>query len=397
MNKKLTLQFCTTVQASGDRDEYVDDHPNSWNLMLRVSHTAKSWMVRYRFKNKWQKMSLGQFPGVSLDHARRKSLEIAAQVADGIDPAQAERDAEAASMTLEAVVNEYIEQYCKRHLRSWKLRKRIFENWVLPSLGKKALPDVKRGVVLELVQGLEAKGLTSQVNRVLAVLKSCLSWAVEERQYLEYNPIATLFRRKRPVKEVPRDRILNRKELRAIWLAADRLPEPSSSFIKILMLTGQRRDEVRCLEWPEIDLEDKIWILPARRNKAARTHVIPMTDAVLEILEGLPKFEEGDFVFSISGRKPYAGTRRLKSILDRESKVTDWVFHDIRRTFSTTLSSLKIEPHIRRRCLNHAAATGLDKVYDQYDLLEEKRAAMQAWSEYLRMCVGENVVRLKSA
>jgi len=110
---------------------------------------------------------------------------------------------------------------------------------------------------------------------------------------------------------------------------------------------------------------------------------------------------KSDFVFSVNGSKPYAGQRRLKAILDRESGVTGWVFHDLRRTFRTGLSALRIQPDIRRRCMNHATGTSLDGVYDQHDFLDEKRQAFEAWANHLLLIVrerdDEKVVVLKSS
>ena len=167
------------------------------------------------------------------------------------------------------------------------------------------------------------------------------------------------------------------------------------------MLTGQRRDEVRCMTRFEVDIADSNWILSAKRTKAKRAHLVPLSEYAVGILKSNPDFEDGKFVFTVDGEKPYAGVRRLKEILDRESKVSDWVFHDLRRTFSTGLSALNVEPHIRRRCLNHSVGSALDRTYDLYDFQTEKRAAMDAWTEYLLRAVGEiddsNVVEFAAA
>ena len=208
MEKNLTDRFCETTKSKGRRLEIFDTNPNAWHLIFRVSPTAKSWAVRYRISGKRKLRTIGSYPGVSLKKARAKSLEYASQIADGIDPEQAERESEVAAMTFGDLAGEYI-THCKKHQRSWKETERIFDNHILPVLKDEPLTEVGREKTLNLQQTLEDKGLTTQVNRVTSQVKACLSWAVEDRQYLEANPIATLQRKKRRVVETTRDRILN--------------------------------------------------------------------------------------------------------------------------------------------------------------------------------------------
>jgi len=399
MRKSLTARFCETIKASSNRVEVVDTSPRSWNLTFRVTPNAKSWAVRYRIDGKRQRITLGAFPGVSLERARKKSLAIAALVADGVDPKETEAEERKASKTFGIVVNEYINDHCRKHQRSWQQTARIFERWVLPSFGDIALQSLDRGKVLELLHDLEKVGLTTQVNRILSQIKACLSWAVEEREYLPVNPIATLYRKKRRVKEESRERVLNNDELKTLWQVTAHLTDPSRSFIRMMMLTGQRRDEVRLMKWSELDFETRTWLLPAIRTKPKREHLVPLSSESEIILRNLPRI--GEFVFTVNGRKPYAGQRRLKQILDREGKLTDWILHDIRRTVGTGLSALKIAPHVRRRCLNHATGDSLDRVYDRHDFVDEKRMAFDTWAEHLLVVVGEkdasNITQLHAA
>ena len=400
MKKSLTNRFCETVKAEKRRVEISDHHDKSWNLILRVTpRGTKTWCVQFRLGGKRQRITLGAFPPTSLERARAKSLKIGALVDDGIDPIEHQRQAKRDALTVEDAAGEYL-IHCqdRARLKSWRQKRRIFEKWVLPRLGNLPLCELDRGKVLELLDDLENKGLTVQVNRVLSQIKAFLFWAVEDREYLPSNPISSLHSRRKRFKETPRERVLSNEELRDLWEATDRLPEPSRSFVRVLMLTGQRRDEVRLMEWREIDPDRSEWLIPGRRTKSKRDHLVPLSGHVVSILGDLPR--QSGFVFSVNGSKPYAGHRRLKAILDRESRVTGWVFHDLRRSFRTGLSALRVPPDIRRRCMNHATGTSLDGVYDQHDFLDEKRQAFEAWADHLLVIVrersGANVVTLKS-
>jgi integrase len=182
---------------------------------------------------------------------------------------------------------------------------------VKPAIGDRRLGELRRADVFELLDVLQTKkGLRAQVNRVRSQIVAALNWAIE-RDWLESNPAATV--RKRKI-ETPRDRVLSPDELRLIWEAADALGDPSRAFVKTLILTGQRRDEIRCMKPAEINLTDRVWVLPAERNKGKRNHPLPLSEPVVTLLA--PLCDGGAYVFSVRGDKSYAGTKRLKDILD---------------------------------------------------------------------------------
>jgi integrase len=165
-----------------------------------------------------------------------------------------------------------------------------------------------------------------------------------------------------------------------------------------LILSGQRRDEVRCLQWTEIDFDRALWTLPAARTKPKRANEIPLSPAMLGLLGDRPR--PGQPVFTTDGRKPYDGMKRAKAILDRESGVTGWTYHDLRRTAATGMAALHIPQDTIDRVLNHAKKK-LAGTYNTYEYLAEKRKALEAWSERVAFIVGDgrdspNVVELST-
>jgi len=397
MKKNLTDRFCQTAkQVRGRRTECADINPNGWNLTLRVSDTAKSWDCRYRLNGQRQRIGLGTFPAVTLSQARQKSLEIGNLVKQGINPQEQVKADQRRLRTVEQAARTYIEEHCKEHQKSWRQTERLFEKHIFGQIGKIPLQDLNRAHVLELMDNLIGKDLTVQVNRAVSQIKAFCNWAVEDREWIDINPVASINRgQKKRFKENSRDRILTDDEICAIWVATDTCSQTARSFIRTLLLTGQRRDEVRLMTWNELDLERGEWRIPASRAKNKRVHMVPLTDRMIDELKTLKAhykdlgIDHGDFVFTVTGKGPYAGQRRLKENLDRESLVEGWVFHDFRRTFATALSRLGISPRDRRACLNHSIKDGLDKVYDLYDLQNEKNAALTAWTQYLMRAVGE--------
>ncbi len=404
MKKRLTDRFVQSVAppASG-RAVYIDD--DAPGLELRVSaDRRKSWSIRYRPKGSERKReTYGRYPAVSLAEARQRAKDIGAAAAKGIDPPAAEqrereeqRKADNRPHTVCDLVDEYVERYCKPNQRKWMLTARMFDSHVKPAIGSKPLAELLRADIVELLDDLQNdKGLRAQVNRVRSQILAALNWGIE-RDYLDTNPAAAIKKRKI---EASRDRVLTDDELRAIWCAADALSDPSRSLVKAWILTGQRRDEVRCMTWSEIDASRAVWTLPAARNKGKREHEIPLAPTMVAVLDGLRR--RGPPVFTTDGAKPYAGQKRLKTILDRELGVTGWTFHDFRRTASTGMAALRVPQDAIDRVLNHAKGT-LAGTYNRHDYLDQKRKALEAWAERVAFIVGEardaaNVVELRAS
>jgi integrase len=179
-----------------------------------------------------------------------------------------------------------------------------------------------------------------------------------------------------------------------------------------LILTGLRLNEVADASWREIDLIKRQWLIPAERMKGkdgkVKPHLVPITTEMLRILEALPRFEGGDFVFSTTfGRSPVWVSDKIKKNLDARMfaelralaeqrgddpgkvPLTHWVNHDIRRTVRSGLSRLKIAEEVREAVLAHARP-GIKGTYDLYDYREEKLHALEAWTGLLRSIVEPN-------
>ncbi len=395
MHVKLTEKFVQTVKPPATGRLSIAD-ASTLGLTLRVTTRGeKSWQIRYRPKGQSQRYEVkGPYPTVSLADARQRAAAIYAAARHGIDLPETERAARKAeevrelervrqARTLSWLLGEYVENYCKASQRRWTLTKRMFEMHVTPTLGSTMLNEVRRVKIVELLDMLQSKKkLAAQVNRVRSQLVAAFNWAIE-RGYMEVNPVAAI--KKRRV-EHSRTRVLNDDELCALWGAACELPDPSRTLVKMWILTGQRRDEVRCMGWSELDLKRGIWAIPGSRNKSKRDHEVPLSEQAVALLQSLPRL--GDYVFTVNGKKPYAGQKRLKDILDCRSSVGDWTFHDLRRTASTGMAALGVSQEVIDRVLNHAQK-GLSSVYNRHLYVSEKRQALAAWADYVSSLVRE--------
>src|SRR5262249_43580988 len=143
-----------------------------------------------------------------------------------------------------------------------------------------------------------------------------------------------------------------------------------------LMLTGCRREEIGLLRWSEIDMDARTITLPAERTKNGQKHVVPLSDAALNILQSMPRRDGRDYVFGRSGNG-YSNWSEAKSRLDaRVEPKEPWTLHDLRRTVRTGLGRLGVAPHVSEAVLNHLPPK-LTRTYDVNKYEAEKHEALE--------------------
>lgn len=357
-------------------------------LGVRVGPRRKSFFAMVRVHGKLRRLSLGVHPGVKVAEARSLARDALTLAQSGIDPAARRRDerdkAERARLrTVSVVVEEFVERYAKPRLRTWKDTE-VRLRPLVRAYGNRPIGDLTRTDVVRMLDDLGKGGMGVGVNRVLTRTKTFMSWCVE-RGLIDQSAAEHV---RAPAVEISRDRVLSDAELALVWRAAEKKGHPFGAIVQLLILTGQRRDEVGRLAWAEIDYAAREWLIPATRNKSGRPHSVHLTQAALEVLNGIE--ETGPMVFptqtDLQGTGSFSGYSRAKSALDKSSGVSGWRLHDLRRTAATGMARLGFEPHVVERVLNHAssAAGPLSRVYQRYSYDAEKAAALEAWSDHVR-------------
>ena len=172
-----------------------------------------------------------------------------------------------------------------------------------------------------------------------------------------------------------------------ILTACDVQGYPFGTINKLLFFTGQRRSEVAGMAWDDLDLDAKVWSIPADKNKSARAHEVPLTDMSAAIISEIPRLDE-ILVFPArrkNSNKPVSGFSKAKKQLDELSGVMDWRQHDIRRTVATGMAGLAIPPHVVERVLNHSSGSfcGVAGIYNRFGYLPEMRDALEKWERHV--------------
>jgi integrase len=227
-------------------------------------------------------------------------------------------------------------------------------------------------------------------------------WAVD-RGIVDVNPITDL---RGPAPLPSRCRVLSADEIKAFWKAIERLGWPFYPIYRLLLLTGQRREEVAGMRWEELDLDKAIWIMPAERAKNKLAHTVDLSPQVVAILANLPLMSEG-LVFTTTGNTPVSGFSKVKARLDKVMRselgreLEAWRNHDLRRTMATLMGEeLEIDPGVIERILNNLSGSqgGLQGVYQRQQYKAKRKAAMFAWGAWVERLVKDedasNVVAL---
>ena len=266
------------LESLGPEDkaiEYFDVITSGLGMRVSVKGT-KSFFYRYRFHGKNKRYSIGNFPGISLKLARQRALELKVSVSNGVDPQLLKEKKKAPPprvISFADIVEAYTQNYLPR-LREATAREyeRIIAKELMPLLRHKPVEKIERKELVHLLEAIgNDRGAKTLANRVRAVLSSVYSFGVDTGR-IPYNPVLTI---KKTQKEVSRDRIYSKEELKTLWDAFEAQEEPISSYYKWLLLLGQRAGETRRMKWEDIDLTKRIWVIPKEETKAARLHIVP--------------------------------------------------------------------------------------------------------------------------
>jgi integrase len=371
------------------------EKPDGNGLYVIVQPSGqKSFAVRFRVNGKPRKLTLPK--GLSLAEARAEAAATMLKVHRGADPVAAKREAKtaqqaAAAETFRAVSDSYMRREGSK-LRSAHWQRQLLARLVYPAIGDLPIATIKRKAVIALLNGIEENRGPVMAHSTLAVIRRIMNWhAIQDDDYT--SPIVRGMGRIKPL-ERARSRVLSDDELRVVWRTAEKAGM-FGAFIRVLLLTAARRDEVRKLEWSEI--QGDAWVLPAARNKVKLDLVRPLSSAAAALIKAQPRIGTSPFVFTISGNKPLASLSRLKGEFDAASGITGWVLHDLRRTARSLLSRAGISSDHAERCLGHRLG-GVRGVYDRHEYLAEKRHAFEALAAQIDVIVNppaRNVTRLR--
>jgi integrase len=355
--------------------------------------------------------ALGAHGAVTLEAARDKAREWLELLRKGVDPSQEEERQRQAELCRQensfgAVAEEYLRRAVIGKQRKAAVVERELRGEFIDRWGAKPITDVTAHDVIAVLDAAVDRGAPYQAHNLLGHIRRFFNWTIARRVYgIDRSPCDRMRPKDVIGRKASRQRVLSDDELRALWRASEKLGYPYGPLYRLLLITGQRKSEVAEARWREFDLDKKLWVVPPERMKMANAHAVPLSAEALAVLQSLPRFKNGDHLFSTDfGKKPVNGFSKSKARLDRAMQdgfgaaVPPFVNHDIRRTVRTHLAALPIAPLVAERVIAHAKQ-GLDKTYNLHEYASEKAHALDLWAVRLRSIVEpapDNVVQLRA-
>ena len=379
MVKMLTERFVLGA-ASDTPTRYFDKHTRG--LVLRTGTRRKTWYFTYRFEGADRWLRLGEYPGIALADARKLVNAYRAILDTGHDPAVVREQAIVAAtppptapvFTFADFVPVYV-RFQKGRTKAWEDEAGKIDRYLLPAWGTLPLAEIKRKQVHELLDKVVAKGLTTGVNRIQAVISRMFTVALD-RGLVEAHPAARLIKR---FKEQARDRVLTDGEIRALWTGLDAHPGAASDAMRLRLLLGQRGGETAGMLWTEIDLDAKRWSLPAPRTKNRKPHVVPLPPTAVKLIQARRAQLADDEPRVFPGLTLFS--QDMKDLAVIHGGAYEW--KDLRRTVATRLAELGFDETVIGRALNHAKYSITSKHYNTHAYVHEIQQALTAWDQEL--------------
>jgi integrase len=368
-------------------------------LCLQVSvGGAKSWLLRYQLDGKKRWMGLGSFPTFSLAEARERARRERQKLADGIDPLQvrrAERAAQRAAAAKAITFKEAAIQFHKLHEHEWSSRKHAtqvmttLETYAFPVIGQMSVAEINTPDVLRVIEP-HWIDKTETASRVRGRIEAVLGWATVRNYRSGDNParwrghLDQALPKRAKVAKVEHHAALPYAELPAFMAKLRERQGTAARALEFTIMTCARSGETLGARWPEIDLAEKLWRVPAARMKAGKQHVVPLVPQVIELLNALPReaTDDDSFVFLGARQGTKLSNMSIHALLARMGR-GDITVHGFRSSFRDWAAERTSYPReVAEQALAHTIPDATERAYRRGTLLQKRSQLLQAWARY---------------
>ena len=394
MGREFTERLVKSLKPGPKRLDYWDGKVPGFGL--RISESGrKTWVVLYRASGRLRRYTLGTYPTLPLKDAREMAGDALQAARKGKDPA-GDRKRERTAETFKELASRYLDEYAKKHKKSWKRDRNAINNDLNPAIGHLKANAVRRRDIIELLNKIADRPAPILANRVLEIVRRLYNWGIQQ-DLVDHTPCTLIA----PRPEKTRERVLSDEELRKFWRALDPEKPKWAAVFKLRLMTAQRGAEVRQMRWDDLDLDTCWWTIPPEHSKNGKAHRVPLTEAAADIIKAQPKPTGAVWVFPSPDRKggPLRSVTKATKRIRKRCAVAFWP-HDLRRTAATTMASMGIARLTIGKILNHTDPS-VTSVYDRFGYDEAKRLALESWGAKLAEIVEgkskpANVVALKA-
>jgi len=403
---RLTKQAVTSAHPEA-RDRLIwDSKIPGFGLKVTPSG-AKVFVYQYRLGGRGAKVrryTIGKLGPFTPDTARSEAERLAVLVAQGIDPQRQKVESRRQAVAL--AFSRYVDRFERDRLKiDWPASagevRAMLDRYAVPVLKDTPLPAITRADIRDVLAPVRQRPATSA--KLFAVLRHMFRWAVNEGD-LAHSPLEGMVP---PKSAASRDRTLEDWEIVRIWRGTLALGYPFGPVVRLLLLNGNRREEVAALSWNELRRDEASWLLPSERAKNGHSTTVFLSTLSVAEIDALAarqgkadKWPRRGLVFTTTGKTYVSGYSRAKKRLDAaiaklapDDPMEPWRLHDLRRTLATGMQRLGVRFEVTEAILNHVtgARSGVAGVYQRHNWAPEKEAALQAWSDHVeRLLLGAN-------
>lgn len=381
INKLIPSEKCTPSRP--------DKHSDGDGLQLWVRHTGnKVWVSAYRWQGKQQSLTLGKYPVITLQQARQRNLEIKQMINEGINPKdkkKEKRTEQDGSRLFNTIAQAwYADRKTFLAPSTFSRNYSAYTRDVKPIIGQKLIDDITSPDILSIGKNIEARGANEMARRIMAEVGQIFKHAIRIGMATS-NPAADLSAAIKPHKTKNHSRVTS-KELPQLLEDIDDYTGHITVKLGLLFLcyTFVRTNELRFMEWLEIDWNSKVWRIPADKMKMDRPHIVPLAPQVIEILEQLKElnFSQQYVFYNPSTRKPYSQNAFINALyqMGYKYKMTG---HGFRGLASTTLHEQGYMHEAIELQLAHEQENKISKAYNGAQHLDYRRDMMNDWAAYL--------------
>ncbi len=366
-------------------------------LRLVVSNTgAKKWVLRFTIDGKRREMGLGSYPDVGLADARGKAAEHRKTAKSGIDPIEVRLSEPEKPPSFTSCAARYI----RAHRQGWKNAKHArqwvstLKTYARPVIGSKRVDQIVTEDILKILSPIWSPK-TETAKRVQGRIENILDYAAAHKYRDPLNParwrshLDKLLPKPSQVKRVTHHPAMPHTEVAAFIVELSTNHSLSSLALQFLILTAARTSEVLQAQWHEIDLPAAVWVIPAVRMKMKREHRVPLCEACLSILKGLPRVEGNPYLFpGTRYGRPLSNMALLQLMRGMGFGVKgdrgNYVPHGFRSSFRDWSGEVSSYPRdVAEMALAHVIENKVEAAYRRGDLFAKRRGMMQAWADYL--------------
>jgi integrase len=309
--------------------------------------------------------TVGNAAHLSIEEARAKARVAIAAIKAGEDRTGPE--------SFHAVADAWLRRHVEaRGLRSQTEIHRYLNKHILPTWSRRPFRSIRRGDVAKLLDQIEDGAGPVAADFALSIVRNIGNW-YQSRHDDYVSPVVKGMRRSTP-KERARDRILTDDETRLVWKVAGE-SGTFGALVKLLLLTGQRREKVASMRWDDVSI-DGTWTIPAEDREKGNALELVLPGIALDIVRAQPRFANNPFVFAGRGGSYLNGYSKAKAALDAKVRIPEWRLHDLRRTARSLMARAGVSSEVAERVLGHALP-GLEQTYNRHEYRAEKADALR--------------------